>query len=68
SMQGFAKVATNGTLWRLSLGNAHYFNGALHRFKDSLPVIKKWSAFKELPQIKGNLYQQIQKLQGVHYD
>lgn len=68
SMQGFAKVATNGILWRLSLGNAHYFNGALHRFKDSLPVIKKWSAFKELPQIKGNLYQEIQKLEGVHYD
>ncbi len=68
SMQSFAKVATNGALWRFSLGNAHYFNSLLHRFKDSLPVIKKWSAFKELPQIKGNLYQEIQKLQGVHYE
>ncbi len=68
SMKGFAKVATNGAVWRFSLGNAHYFNSALHRFKDSLPVIKKWTAFKELPQIKSNLYQEVQKLQGVQYE
>ena len=68
AMRNFARLATNGAIWRFSLSKMHYFNGILHRFKDSLPVIKKWSAFKELPQIKFDLYQEIQKIDGVIYE
>ena len=68
AMKAFSKVATNGLLWRFSVGYAHYFNALLHRFKDSLPVVKKWAAFKELPQIKGNLHQEIKKMDGVSYE
>ena len=68
AMQSFARLATNGAIWRFSLSKAHYFNGILHKFKDSLPVVKKWSAFKELPQIKLDLYKEIQKIDGVIYE
>ncbi|MCI5969233.1 LutB/LldF family L-lactate oxidation iron-sulfur protein [Helicobacter sp.] len=68
AMRNFVRLATNGAIWRFSLSKAHYFNGILHKFKDSLPVVKKWSAFKELPQIKLDLYQEIQKMDGVIYE
>lgn len=68
AMQSFVRLATNGAIWRFSLSKAHYFNGILHKFKDSLPVVKKWSAFKELPQIKLDLYKEIQKIDGVIYE
>ena len=68
AMKGFAKIATNGGLWRFSLAKAHWFNGFLHKYQDSLPVIKKWSAFKELPQIKLDLYKEIQAMDGVRYE
>ncbi|TLD84390.1 iron-sulfur cluster-binding protein [Helicobacter sp. MIT 11-5569] len=68
AMQNFVRLATNGAIWRFSLSKAHYFNGVLHKFKDSLPVVKKWSAFKELPQIELDLYKEIQKIDGVIYE
>ena len=34
----------------------------MQNFKGSLPVIKKWSAFKELPQIKKDLYKEVQNI------
>lgn len=37
-------------------------------FANVLPVIKKWYAFKELPQIKMDLYKEVQKLEGVSYE
>lgn len=68
AMKNFAKIATNGGLWRFALSKAHYFNGALHSFKNMLPVVKKWSAFKELPEIKLDLYKEVQKIEGVCYE
>ncbi|MBZ7935599.1 iron-sulfur cluster-binding protein [Campylobacter sp. B0100352/1] len=64
----FKSLATSGNLWRFSFSKAHYFNSLLHKFKDSLPVIKNWSAFKELPEIKKDLYKEVEKLQGVIYE
>ncbi|MDD6056539.1 MAG: LutB/LldF family L-lactate oxidation iron-sulfur protein [Helicobacteraceae bacterium] len=68
AMSGYAKVATNGALWRFSLSKGHYFSAMLQKFKDSIPVVKKWSAFKELPEIKLDLYKELQKLDGVIYE
>ena len=64
----FANLATNGNKWRFSLSKGHYFNWAVQNFKGVLPVIKKWSAFKELPQIKKDLYQEVQNIEGVIYE
>jgi len=68
AMYGFKKLATSGNLWRFSLSKAHYFNYFLQNFKHSLPVIKKWSAFKEVPQIKKDLYKELENMQGVVYE
>lgn len=64
----FQSMATNGPRWRFSLSKAHYFNWLIHSFGKSLPVIKKWNAFKELPQIKKNLYKEVEAMEGVIYE
>ncbi|KAB0477616.1 DUF3390 domain-containing protein, partial [Pseudomonas vancouverensis] len=64
----FKNIATNGDKWRFSLSKAHYFNWTVQNFASILPVIKKWHAFKELPQIKMDLYKEVQKLEGVSYE
>ena len=64
----FQSIATNGPRWRFSLSKAHYFNWFIHSFGKSLPVIKKWNAFKELPQIKKNLYKEVEAMEGVIYE
>lgn len=68
AMRGFKKMATNGNRWRFSLSKTHYLNYFVQSFKNSLPVIKKWSAFKELPQLKMDLYKEVQKIEGVSYE
>lgn len=64
----FKNLATSGKKWRFSLSKAHYFNYFIQNFKHSLPVVKKWSVFKELPQIKKDLYKEVQNIQGVVYE
>lgn len=68
AFSSFANLATNGNKWRFSLSKGHYFNWFMQNFKGSLPVIKKWSAFKELPQIKKDLYKEVQNIEGVVYE
>lgn len=68
AFRNFQALATNGTLWRFSLSKAHLFNWAVQGLKNTLPVIKKWSAFKDLPKLELDLYEEIQKLEGVHYE
>ncbi|MBS4240853.1 LutB/LldF family L-lactate oxidation iron-sulfur protein [Campylobacter vulpis] len=68
AFSSFANLATNGNKWRFSLSKWHYFNWFVQNFKGSLPVIKKWSAFKELPQIKKDLYKEVQNIEGVIYE
>ncbi|MBR2221470.1 MAG: DUF3390 domain-containing protein, partial [Campylobacter sp.] len=68
AMKQFANVATNGALWRFSLSKAHLFNKALHKFQNSIPVIKNWSKYKELPQIKKDLYKELENMEGVRYE
>lgn len=62
------KMATNGALWRFSLSKTHLFNSLLHSVGKSMPVIKKWSKFKDLPQIKINLYKELENMEGVVYE
>ncbi|HEF3488395.1 TPA: iron-sulfur cluster-binding protein [Campylobacter coli] len=64
----FKKAATKGERWRFALSKAHYFNWFVQNLSGALPVIKKWYAFKELPQIKKDLYKEIQAIEGVIYE
>ena len=64
----FQKMATNGDLWRFAISKAHRFNGVLQSLKGVLPVVKKWSAYKDLPQIKLDLHKEVQKIEGVRYE
>ncbi|HEB9304779.1 TPA: iron-sulfur cluster-binding protein [Campylobacter coli] len=64
----FKKAATKGERWRFALSKAHYFNWFVQNLSGALPVIKKWHAFKELPQIKKDLYKEIQAMEGVIYE
>ena len=66
--KGFKKMATNGVLWRFALSKTHYFNPLLQNFKGVLPVIKKWNAYKDLPEFKMDLYKEVQKIEGVRYE
>ena len=66
--KGFKTMATSGGLWRFGLGKAHYFNGLLQATKGAIPVVKKWSAHKDLPQLKIDLYKEVQKIEGVRYE
>ncbi|WP_086244659.1 LutB/LldF family L-lactate oxidation iron-sulfur protein [Campylobacter devanensis] len=68
AMKQFAKIATNGALWRFSLSKTHLFNSVLHKFQNSIPVIKSWSQYKELPQIKKDLYKELENMEGVRYE
>ncbi|AJC91461.1 MULTISPECIES: LutB/LldF family L-lactate oxidation iron-sulfur protein [Campylobacter] len=61
----FEKVATSPFIWKNTLANLHKFNWFLQKGKNSLPVIKKWSAYKEFPQAKLDLYKELEKMQGV---
>ena len=64
----FQKMATSGDLWRFAISKAHRFNGVLQSLKGVLPVVKKWSAYKDLPQIKLDLHKEVQKIEGVRYE
>ncbi|MDO4674784.1 LutB/LldF family L-lactate oxidation iron-sulfur protein [Campylobacter sp.] len=68
AMRGFKNLATNGDRWRFSLSKVHYLNYFVQNFGGVLPVVKKWRTFKELPQLKFNLYEEVQKIQGVSYE
>lgn len=68
AMKNFQMAATNGGLWRFSLSKAHYFNWAVQGLKNSLPVVKKWSEFKDLPSLELDLYKEVQKIEGVSYE
>ncbi len=66
--KNYEKMATNGALWRFFLSKTHMFNSLLHSLANSLPVLKKWSKFKDLPQIKINLYKELENMEGIRYE
>ena len=64
----YEKMALNGALWRFFLSKGYLLNSFLHGFAKFLPVLKKWSKFKDLPQIKTNLYKELEKIEGLSYE
>ncbi len=64
----FAGFATSGRLWRLGIGNAHFFNSFIHATGGAIPVVKNWVKYKDLPELKLNLYKEVQKIEGVTYE
>lgn len=64
----FVKAATSGGIWRFNISSAHTFNFVLKTFSHQLPVIKNWTKYKELPDIKGTLYDKLKNMEGVSYE
>lgn len=65
---GFAKVATNGFLFRNGIKFASKFSNFIEKKADSLPVIKLWTKYRTPPIIKGDLHNEVKKIQGVIYE
>lgn len=64
----FAKAATNGTIWKQAFAQAHIVNPVVKAFAPALPVAKDWDAYKQLPDVSGNFYKKVQKIEGVKYE
>ena len=64
----FARAATNGDLWRTAFSQAHIFNPLVKAFGPVLPVARSWDAYKQLPDVSGNFYKKVQKIEGVKYE
>ena len=64
----FAKAATNGTIWKQAFAQAHIVNPLVKAFAPALPVAKDWDAYKQLPDVSGNFYKKVQKIEGVKYE
>lgn len=65
AMRVFAHAATNGTLWRFSLGKAHTFNFLLQIFGPFMPMTGAWAKHKSLPQVRDDFYRQVAALKDV---
>ena len=64
----YTKAATNGTLWRMSMSKAHTFNFVMSIFGPVLPIVKNWAQYKKLPDISGDFYKKVEKIEGVKYE
>lgn len=64
----FADLATSPKMWRTAIGNASKFNWLLQGLGTSLPVLKNWANYKNLPVLKGNIYNELETLEGVKYE
>ena len=64
----FANMATSPKMWRTAIGNASKFNWLVQGLGTSLPVLKNWAKYKDLPELKGNIYNEIKTLEGVKYE
>ncbi|WP_291950461.1 LutB/LldF family L-lactate oxidation iron-sulfur protein [Campylobacter sp.] len=65
AFKAFEKIATSPKIWNLTISNLHKFNWLLQKGKKSLPLIKKWSVYRNLPQVKYDIYEELEKIQGV---
>lgn len=65
---GFASVATKGGTWRFAMANVSKANFLVQSLGGVMPVLKNWKEFKDLPELSGNLYKDLQNLKGVSYE
>lgn len=64
----FAKIATNGFIWRNGIKMGGIFSGVVVKMSDSLPVVKLWTKHRSAPVIKGDLHAKVKEMQGVIYE
>ncbi|MCE3039469.1 LutB/LldF family L-lactate oxidation iron-sulfur protein [Helicobacter anatolicus] len=67
-MSGFAKNATCGKKWRSVLWLAKNLGGMGKIFHRFIPILNKWTKYRNYPKIDANLHSEIKKLQGVIYE
>ncbi len=65
---GFTSVATKGGTWRFAMANVSKANFLVQSLGGVIPVLKNWKEFKDLPELNGNLYKDLQNLKGVSYE
>ncbi|BCZ17949.1 Iron-sulfur cluster binding protein [Helicobacter sp. NHP19-003] len=67
-MKAFAKLASNGTLWRAAMAMSSTFAPLGKVFGHYTPVLKKWLRYREMPKVQGSLHAEVKKLPGVIYE
>ncbi|WP_104740049.1 LutB/LldF family L-lactate oxidation iron-sulfur protein [Helicobacter bizzozeronii] len=68
AMKAFAKMASNGTLWRTFLKLNGWLAPLGKWFGDYAPVLKIWLKHRDMPTINADLHAKVKQLQGVVYE
>lgn len=68
SFKVFEKIATSPKIWNFTMSNLYKFNWILQKNKNNFPLIKKWSIYKDLPQVKFDIYKELENIQGVSFE
>lgn len=68
SMNMFSWIATSGFKWRMLLWKVRIFGGLgkiLHRY---IPILNRWTRYREFPKIDANLHSEVKNMKGVIYE
>lgn len=65
---GFRVAATNGFFFRNGVKFASKFSNFVGKNADSIPVMKLWTRHRTPPVLRGNLHEDVQKIEGVIYE
>ncbi|WP_104758750.1 LutB/LldF family L-lactate oxidation iron-sulfur protein [Helicobacter bizzozeronii] len=68
AMKAFAKMASNGALWRAFLKINGWLAPLGKWFGDYAPVLKIWLKHRDMPTIHAGLHAKVKQLQGVVYE
>ncbi|WP_104706696.1 LutB/LldF family L-lactate oxidation iron-sulfur protein [Helicobacter bizzozeronii] len=68
AMKAFAKMASNGALWRAFLKLNGWLAPLGKWFGDYAPVLKIWLKHRDMPTINAGLHAKVKQLQGVVYE
>ncbi|GMB93765.1 Iron-sulfur cluster binding protein [Helicobacter bizzozeronii] len=68
AMKAFAKMASNGALWRAFLKINGWLAPLGKWFGDYAPVLKIWLKHRDMPTINAGLHAKVKQLQGVVYE
>lgn len=68
AMKQFAKVATEGNLWRRTLALVNTFSPLIKILSGFIPGLKNWVTYRTFPTLNGNLHKKVSNMKGVIYE
>lgn len=68
AMKQFAKVATEGNLWRRTLALVNTFSPLIKILSSFIPGLKNWVTYRTFPTLNGNLHKKVSNMKGVIYE